>query len=568
MLTAPEQFFLEQVNRTRLDPLAEAARFGIDLNEGLAPGTLDGSFSRQPVVGNDILTLAARGHSDDYQTGGVTGGHTGSDGSSPADRAEREGYGSSFVGENVSFMAAARSNSSAPLFTPAQAMTIGTTLAGSESHHEGLFRSVGHRRNMLDTRYVEAGIGQDLRVQFDPGWNDGGSNGQLHWTSSVVTAKFGREAVGDHFLTGVIYTDSDNDGFYSIGEGVAGASIAISAASTSSATAGGYALQLGAGVTGLTSVTFTVNGQTLGAQVALGTENVKLDVINGTRLLASSDLVLGAGVTEGGLLGLRDLSLTGNDLDNLLAVGRGNNVVNGGAGTDTVLFTGAMADYQITVTGGTVTVTDLRTDTTAQGTNTLTHVERLQFTDQLHVLAVPDPDVTLSGHLATPGGQAVMGAQVTFTPAAGDVVTGMTDAQGQFTLDLGAGSAGYLEATRNHLAGDPTITVADALDVLRMAVGLAPSFGTASTVNFIAADINGDGRVTVADALDVLRAAVGLDSAHTQRWVFVDTTVLNDMALTANAVTYDTGVDISALTADLSSLSMTGILLGNMETVV
>ena len=40
MLTANEQLFLELVNAARLDPLGEAARQGIDLNEGLAPGTI------------------------------------------------------------------------------------------------------------------------------------------------------------------------------------------------------------------------------------------------------------------------------------------------------------------------------------------------------------------------------------------------------------------------------------------------------------------------------------------------------------------------------------------------
>ena len=38
--TALEQMLLELINRARLDPAAEAARFGIDLNEGLAPGTI------------------------------------------------------------------------------------------------------------------------------------------------------------------------------------------------------------------------------------------------------------------------------------------------------------------------------------------------------------------------------------------------------------------------------------------------------------------------------------------------------------------------------------------------
>src|SRR3954463_12402694 len=38
--TAFEQYFLELVNRARLDPAAEAARLGIGLNDGLGGGQL------------------------------------------------------------------------------------------------------------------------------------------------------------------------------------------------------------------------------------------------------------------------------------------------------------------------------------------------------------------------------------------------------------------------------------------------------------------------------------------------------------------------------------------------
>ena len=39
-MTAADQYILELVNRARLDPAGEAARLGIDLNEGLAAGTI------------------------------------------------------------------------------------------------------------------------------------------------------------------------------------------------------------------------------------------------------------------------------------------------------------------------------------------------------------------------------------------------------------------------------------------------------------------------------------------------------------------------------------------------
>ena len=60
--TDSEQYLLELVNRARLDPAGEAALFGIDLNEGLAAGTL-GTEPRQPLALNPQLLASARGHS-------------------------------------------------------------------------------------------------------------------------------------------------------------------------------------------------------------------------------------------------------------------------------------------------------------------------------------------------------------------------------------------------------------------------------------------------------------------------------------------------------------------------
>ncbi|MDF3043687.1 MAG: hypothetical protein K0Q71_6393 [Thermomicrobiales bacterium] len=60
--TAYEQYFLELVNRARLDPRAEAARFGVGLDDGLAGGTIS-TAAKQPLAFNPLLIDAARGHS-------------------------------------------------------------------------------------------------------------------------------------------------------------------------------------------------------------------------------------------------------------------------------------------------------------------------------------------------------------------------------------------------------------------------------------------------------------------------------------------------------------------------
>ena len=70
-LTGNEQLFLELVNRARLDPAAEAARYGIGLNDPTpghpsdTPSSVLTPDAKQPLAYNALLTLAAERHSDD-----------------------------------------------------------------------------------------------------------------------------------------------------------------------------------------------------------------------------------------------------------------------------------------------------------------------------------------------------------------------------------------------------------------------------------------------------------------------------------------------------------------------
>ncbi|WP_372826915.1 hypothetical protein [Polaromonas sp.] len=81
-------------------------------------------------------------------------------------------------------------------------------------------------------------------------------------------------------------------------------------------------------------------------------------------------------------------ALTGNAAANTLLGGAGNDILtggggddtlNGGAGLDTAVFTGARNSYTISVSGGTSTVRDGVPG--RDGTDTLTAVERLRFSD-------------------------------------------------------------------------------------------------------------------------------------------------------------------------------------------
>jgi hypothetical protein len=61
-LTASEQFMLELINRARLDPVGEAARYGIDLNQGLTTGTIS-TTPKQVLAPNQYLADSADSHS-------------------------------------------------------------------------------------------------------------------------------------------------------------------------------------------------------------------------------------------------------------------------------------------------------------------------------------------------------------------------------------------------------------------------------------------------------------------------------------------------------------------------
>ncbi len=70
--------------------------------------------------------------------------------------------------------------------------------------------------------------------------------------------------------------------------------------------------------------------------------------------------------------------MTGNSATNTLMGGGGNDTMDGGAGTDVAVFSVARASYVITRVGATITVQD---NSGAEGTDTLTNVERLKFSD-------------------------------------------------------------------------------------------------------------------------------------------------------------------------------------------
>lgn len=175
--------------------------------------------------------------------------------------------------------------------------------------------------------------------------------------------------------------------------------------------------------------------------------------------------------------------------------------------------------------------------------------------------------VTLNVSLTDESGAGIDGAVVNFTAGGAPILGQSAGAQGAYNLRLGSSTVeGRVDAVRDFDTGDASIDVTDALNALRLAVGLNPSFGPANAMDFIAADVDQNGAVNVTDALDILRFAVGLETENAPRWVFLDDT--QDLSGTSNSnVSYETGTESGAI-IEGGDLQLTGVLLGNLAAEV
>lgn len=325
--TAHEQYFLELINRARLNPAAEAARFGIDLNQGLAAGTITAA-QKQPLTWNALLANSATAHSS-WMLSTDTFSHIGVGGSSPHLRMQNAGYsftGSWASGENIAFVG-----------------TTGSIYVNDAvtQLHQNLFLSAGHRQNLLGASFREVGVSAMTGV-----YTSGGTD-----YNAVMTTQNFAVSGSNKFLTGVAYNDTNADGYYSIGEGVSGISATLSAAGTvlSSVAAfatGGYGLATA--LSGSVQVTFTGAplASAVGAIVTLAGESIKIDLVNGNTIESSASAQLAGAALNLELLGINHTfgygngwanSITGNAGNNLLAGFAGADRLYGGNGNDTLI---------------------------------------------------------------------------------------------------------------------------------------------------------------------------------------------------------------------------------------
>ncbi len=310
-----EQLMLELVNRARLDPLSEARRFGIDLNQGLAAGTLNAT-AKAPLAPNDKLVDAARAHSQ-FMLDRNLFEHEGIGDGTPSSRIAQAGYtfpNGGSLGENIAING-----------TSGVANETDFTIA----NHQGLFESAPHRLNILSTNFRELGIGiKRGSFVFD---------GHTEAFDSVdATQNFARSG-SKVFITGVAINDKDGDNFYDIGEQRAGVRVDaiksnVLTASDTTGTAGGYSIGVASG-----SYQVQFRGGDLDHSVnctVSATDNVKVDLAGSGEILCSTSVSLGAGASAATLLGIANINATGNATANTLVGNRGANTLSGLDGND------------------------------------------------------------------------------------------------------------------------------------------------------------------------------------------------------------------------------------------
>jgi len=288
---SPEaQYLLELVNRARANPALEGRLLAdvedADILRAYRSYNVDmeaiveefSQYSPQPPLAfNAALIEAATVHALDMRKNDFQD-HYGSEGSSPADRIVDAGYFYSLAGENAY----------------AYAYSLDYCHAGFLV--DWGVDSLGHRNNLLNidgrARFREIGIAvvedHDLLSRVGP---------------LIVTQEFGRRLNDLYvFITGVVYSDKNGNGFYDVGEGISGVTIKPNRGQyyAVSSTSGGYTIPV-VKDSGEYQITAVGENFEAAATVSVQFENVKLDFVvdrsDPAGRAAAGDYVL-AGHTE------------------------------------------------------------------------------------------------------------------------------------------------------------------------------------------------------------------------------------------------------------------------------
>jgi Ca2+-binding RTX toxin-like protein len=246
-------------------------------------------------------------------------------------------------------------------------------------------------------------------------------------------------------------------------------------------------------------------------------------------LVGNVSIALGA-VIENAVGGSGSDTFRGNSANNRFTPNTGTDVVDGGLGTDTVVFSGARAAYTVTWTGQTGTVV-------GNGQNvTVTNVEFLQFTDQT-IAAAPTGGLVVGGDITneTISGTALadviggLGGNDTINGLAGN--DNLNGGSGNDTLNGGDDNdiliGGLGTDTLNGGTGTDTADYAGAgaAVTVNLATGASSGGGGVDTLTQIenvtgsafADTLTGDGNANIlrgGGGIDIISGAGGADELH------------------------------------------------------
>ena len=136
-------------------------------------------------------------------------------------------------------------------------------------------------------------------------------------------------------------------------------------------------------------------------------------------------------------------------------------------------------------------------------------------------------------------------------------------ADGSVSGTLTSGSASTITGSLAYSSSTKAVSSQDALDALKLSVGMTTAAGTKTAFDFISADFNQDGKVSSQDALAILKNSVGLPTTEQAKWVFVDTAG-DYSGMSKSNTSYTEGVSIADLSAD-TTVGLTGILIGDVN---
>lgn len=249
-----QQYMLELINRARSDGGLEATRVGLSgLQEG--PPSINGQTftianTAQPLSWSPLLANCAQNHAkflndnDQFFTG--TSPHT-FGGLTPEQRINAAGYpmnlGAEYNGPTTASGFFPGPENVAENETIGSGAFTGAALINAIMfQHNVLFTDQtvpgrGHRMTTMLTYWREAGIGI----------NAGKDNGQGNtWDSLYTVQNFGRQTNSTPFITGVVFQDTNGNGFYDPGEGIGGIRVDVTGNNFFAVTApsGGYSVPI------------------------------------------------------------------------------------------------------------------------------------------------------------------------------------------------------------------------------------------------------------------------------------------------------------------------------------